>query len=211
MGWGVCGKLLADCAHSFLCLSLLKPHQLLQIQQRHCQIVGVVCFLLASRATVAPELQPTLQELTASSGQAFTPSDVQRMEVIVQEKLGGDYVRPTSFVFFHEIKQMIAPVSALANLSDPSDRLAQATFHYELLSFRVRLCCVAQGNRTRVKNKERLLRRKTTMEAAQHSKQRQFAKDEITHRQPSSHRSIFVCSIANSGINTGAGGGSGRA
>ncbi len=66
----------------FLCKTKVKPKYL------HC--LGVACFLVASKVVEEDFTQPSLEELEANSGFAFTTNDIKRMERIVCTKLNWE-------------------------------------------------------------------------------------------------------------------------
>lgn len=124
-----------------------------RVQPKYIQVVGVSSFLLASKLAEDDEVQPTLYELSANSGFAFTVSDIKRMELVILTKLNWELKTVTPLVVLEELYAfvLLSPsqpdcVRLPSFLTNCVAKLTACTLSYELLSFRgstLALCVLA--------------------------------------------------------------------
>lgn len=111
------------------------------VKPEHGDLVGMACLLIAAKLDEPEDLQPTLRELSLNCGGAFSESDIERMEGIVERKLAGpfgvipfDYVDP--LLDFLTQRDVPAPVLTAAFEKSVVNTLLACYHHYELQSFR---------------------------------------------------------------------------
>lgn len=111
------------------------------VKPEHCDLVGMACLLIAAKLDEPEDLQPTLRELSLNCGRAFSESDIERMEGIVERKLAGpfgvipyDYIDPLlDFCTQRDVPPLVLTAAFEKSLVNT---LLACYPHYELQSFR---------------------------------------------------------------------------